>query len=125
MLYFKVLPTDPRFQALTQFQKMILYNAVVTERDNLFSVIGATIQSIISIFVPSDSTGESNNTKVRELPRNSEFDRIRLEGNATGKMSTKSAIYKAYHELQKHKEESKNKEESTRVRPHVVEKDTK
>jgi len=97
--YFRVLPTDPRFQSLNLFQKIMLGSALRKDFTEKLE-IGKNIFDKALLYInpevwlkEKEISGELPASKYAKV--NNEFKTIQAHGRATGKMPENTMIAKA------------------------------
>ena len=114
MLYFKILPTDPRYQSLNLAQKFILSSAVNTEFKEKMDLVLASIDGIKNTFSSSlgfaELTGGEDHIKI-----NSEFEKQSAIGRMTGKMKSSPPMLEALNEFYSSMKRNENNNEDENV----------
>jgi hypothetical protein len=99
LLYFKLLPTDPRFQALNIYQKSMLVSSIGAQFEAKMELGKNLYDKALLYTNPELWIKEKERTgklpKGRYQKVNSEFKKIQEYGRVTGKMLESSEISKA------------------------------
>jgi len=99
MTHFKVLPTDPRFQSLNLFQKLMLVSAMRDDFKFKFEIGKGLFDKALLYMNPEiwlkekEHSGEMPPGKYDKI--NTEFKQIQTQGRATGVMPENTMIAKA------------------------------
>jgi len=97
--YFRILPTDPRFQSLNLFQKIMLGSALRKDFTEKLE-IGKNIFDKALLYINPEVWLKEKEV-LGELPAgkydkiNTEFKKIQAYGRATGKMPEDTMIFRA------------------------------
>jgi hypothetical protein len=102
MLYFRVLPSDPRFQSLNFFQKLVLISGMRAELEPKIEIYKHTLDKALLYMNPDLWLKEKEVSGEMVTPGkkvNTEFKKIQAHGQATGFMPEDTRIADAIKKL--------------------------
>lgn len=91
MTAFKILPTDPRFQALNLTQKLVLLYSIDKDFASKFNIAKALMDKL-TFYINPDIYKQEKDVSSEYIHQNAEFEQQSIMGRSTGKLESSQSI---------------------------------